>query len=168
MKSRRLARESVLQALYQFDSCRSWCSEDVEFFFSHFFSEDSDNGHSTDLKKRAQLKSEIENREFARELIFGILSHLDLVDQCIEKSATHWNIERMARVDRNILRIAVYELGFLEEVPARVSINEAIEIAKRYGADDSPNFINGVLDRAARLLEENPIEQVPAPSVANG
>ncbi|MCB0353727.1 MAG: transcription antitermination factor NusB [Bdellovibrionales bacterium] len=169
MKSRRLARESVLQSLYQFDSCGSWCHEDVDFFFSHFFqSENFHSGGTPELKVRAQQKTESENRAFARKIVLGVLDNLSTVDEIIEKSATHWNIERMARVDRNILRLAVYELGFLEEVPSRVSINEAIEIAKRYGADDSPNFINGVLDRAARILAEKPLEKPQTQSVANG
>jgi N utilization substance protein B len=77
--------------------------------------------------------------------------HQSEIDALIGKASRNWRLERMARVDRNLLRLAVYELKYCSDVPAKVAINEAIEIAKRYGTAESPAFVNGILDRC---LEE--------------
>jgi len=100
--------------------------------------------------------ADAENYSFARNLISGVSSYLEFLDRAISSASTHWNLGRMSRVDRNILRIAAYEIGFLADVPASVSINEAIEVAKRYGADDSPMFVNGVLDNLAQMFRSHP------------
>ena len=90
-----------------------------------------------------------EIRTFAEELVQGVLSNEAAIDECIRSVSTNWKLERMALVDRNILRIAAYELMFRAEIPRKVSLNEAIEIAKRYGTEDSSSFINGILDKIA-------------------
>jgi N utilization substance protein B len=95
---------------------------------------------------------ESENLSFCKRLIAGILEQLEIVDTHIGTSSTRWSVSRMSRVDRNIIRIATYELAFLKDIPPSVSINEAIEIAKRFGAPDSPTFVNGVLDKVASIL----------------
>jgi len=94
---------------------------------------------------------------YALELIRGTICHLDRIDTLIRESASNWRIERIALTDRNLLRIAVYEMLYSEEAPAQVVINEAVEIAKRYGTEDSPPFINGVLD-AVRIVIGNDSE----------
>ncbi len=88
---------------------------------------------------------------YALELIRGTSLHLERIDTLIRECASNWRIERIALTDRNLLRIAVYEMLYSEEAPDQVVINEAVEIAKRYGTEDSPSFINGVLD-AVRVV----------------
>lgn len=88
---------------------------------------------------------------YAAILIRGTLLHLEQIDRLIRKSASNWRLERIALTDRNLLRIAVYEMLFSDDAPDQVVINEAVEIAKRYGTEDSPSFVNGVLD-ATRVL----------------
>lgn len=145
MRSRRKARETALQALYQCDSLNDWSAESVSLFFTSFVDKIIED---SELFKG--------NFDFARELIFGVINNLSLIDSQIGLASTHWSLRRMARVDRNILRIAAYEIGYLSDIPVSVSIDEAIEIAKRYGAVDSPMFINGVLDNIAEVLAGHP------------
>lgn len=89
-------------------------------------------------------------RDFSSTLILGTLAHLKKIDSIISSSSLNWPLVRMARVDRALLRVAVYELFYLGDIPHNVTINEAIEIAKKYSSEDAPMFINGVLDRIAR------------------
>jgi len=128
MGVRRKARETALQVLYGLDYEHASASAVGERYWS--------------LSETAT-----EVREYAQKLIDGVLSNRDKIDDTIRDASINWKLERMAVVDRNVLRIAVYELIFLEEVPERVSLNEAIEIVKRYGAEESGAFINGILDR---------------------
>ena len=86
-------------------------------------------------------------RKFAEDLGTGVLEHQDAVDTKIKAYCQNWDFHRIAVVDRNILRIAIYELLFREDIPPVVSINEAIELAKKYSTEDSGRFVNGVLDR---------------------
>lgn len=157
MKSRRQAREAVLQALYQCDSLCDWNSRMIAPFFSHFIESTAEGA---------------DNIAFAQELLHGIFENLDAIDELISSSSANWSLSRMSRVDRNIIRLATYEICFRPEIPKSVSINEAIEIAKRFGSDDSPMFVNGVLDKSATLFSQRApsAENVP-PSlkkVANG
>lgn len=87
--------------------------------------------------------------EFCRELAEGVESKVDEIDALIGETSEHWTVTRMPLVDRNILRMATYELLYLTDVPASVAINEAVELAKVYGGDDSSKFVNGVLGRIA-------------------
>jgi len=91
-----------------------------------------------------------EIRDFANILVRGVSEKRDDIDHEIEASSKNWRLSRMATVDRNILRVAVYELMYLSDVPKRVSINEAIELGKKYGSEDSGSFINGVLDKISQ------------------
>jgi transcription antitermination protein NusB len=84
--------------------------------------------------------------EYARYLIMGICANLETVDALLADHSHNWRVERMSSVDRNILRIAIFEMRYTNEAPAQVAINEALEIAKRYSVDDSVAFINGILD----------------------
>lgn len=95
--------------------------------------------------------------DFAATLLNGVIEHLCVIDSLIKKYAKNWGINRMAVIDRNILRIACFELIFLEDVPPKVAINEAIELAKRFGDIDSPRFINGVVDKIYKMEREGKI-----------
>lgn len=94
-------------------------------------------------------KLDPETREFANQLVLGCQEHSKDVDDTIRRASTHWRIERMARVDRNVIRMAVYELLHCDDIPRSVTINEAIEVARRFGDEGSPAFVNGILDRIA-------------------
>jgi N utilization substance protein B len=91
--------------------------------------------------------------EFARQLVMNTVEHAEQIDEFIRRHAEHWRLDRMATVDRNILRLAVQEFLYDKETPKTVVINEAIEIARRFSAQESPLFINGVLDSIKKELE---------------
>lgn len=87
--------------------------------------------------------------DYAASLAKGIVEHLDELDEIIDSTAQNWSLERMPIVDRNIIRIATYEIMHCDDIPTGVAINEAVELAKDYGTDESPKFVNGVLGRIA-------------------
>jgi N utilization substance protein B len=93
-------------------------------------------------------------REFARELVNGYLDNKETIDSRISSNSSNWSLGRMARIDLSIIRLAVYELLFRPEIPRSVTINEAIEIAKKFGSEESPAFVNGILDEISRSLTE--------------
>ena len=93
-------------------------------------------------------------REFANNIVDGVIKNLSMIDEKIRLSASHWSVDRMAVVDRNILRMAIFELLYIRDIPAKVTINEAIEIAKRYGVEESGSFVNGILDRVVKDHQE--------------
>ena len=95
------------------------------------------------------FEPEQEGREFADTLVRGTIQNLPELDKAITAVSIHWKLNRMGCVDRNLLRMATYELYYMKEVPKRVTLNEAIEIARIYGTEDSWAFINGILDRLA-------------------
>ncbi len=92
---------------------------------------------------------------FFLELVEGVFKNKDEIDALIDETSENWKIDRMAVVDRNILRFSVYELLYVDDIPPSVTMNEAIELAKRYGAEDSPSFINGILDKIAALGDKS-------------
>lgn len=102
-----------------------------------------------------RYESTIEDKEFVENLVKGILSEKDILDSKIQPIAPNWPIDQISRIDRNVLRIGMYELLYLAEiVPPKVAINEAVELAKAFGSDNSSKFINGVLGTAFRSLVE--------------
>lgn len=131
MGIRRKGRELALQALYQAGMTGDASPQAIEFFLKHF----EGSGKAKD---------------FARRLVLGVIHHRKEIDRLIEQSAENWKINRMAKVDLTILRMATYELLFCPDIPMNVSMDEAIEIGKRYGSEDSATFINGVLDQVAQ------------------
>lgn len=137
MATRTQGREYALQILYQSDAQEIEPGEVLEVFWENF-------------------EPEADIREFTEELVRGVESNLEEIDQLIEKTSINWRLDRMPRVDRNVLRIAVFELVHHSEVPVAVAINEAIEIGKRYGSEDSGSFINGILDRVAQEVGRAP------------
>jgi len=134
MGYRRKAREYALQMLYQYD-----ISQQSSGLFDGFW---SDKVVQDDI------------REFANILVDGVIKNLSMIDEKIRLSASHWSVDRMAVVDRNILRMAIFELLYIRDIPAKVTINEAIEIAKRYGVEESGSFVNGILDRVVKDHQE--------------
>ncbi len=137
MGDRRKARELALQMLFQVDIA----SQSVEEVFSTFF---------------ASHKFKPEVVEFAQRVVKGSVEHQKEIDHLISTTTENWKMDRMATVDRNILRIAVYEFLYEEAVPKKVAINEALEIAKKYSTAESVQFINGVLDGIKKRLEKQP------------
>ena len=127
MGVRRQARELALQMLYQHELTHS-PPEEIQLHFEGW--------------KSASHRV----CSFADALLRGTLEHIEEIDRELGRQTAHWRLERLATVDRNILRLALYELLFLPETPHAVVIDEAIEIAKRFGAEESARFVNGVLD----------------------
>ncbi len=127
MGVRRRARELALQLLYR-----------------HELTGAPPGAMQGDFEEWQRAPDEV--RSFAGQLLDGTLAHLDEIDRELTEQTAHWRLERLAAVDRNILRVAMYELLHHPDTPPAVVIDEAIEIAKRYGAEDSARFVNGVLD----------------------
>jgi N utilization substance protein B len=148
MTTRRKGRESALQILYQLEILsqdktgglaalsRSYASDAIEDFFLHF-------------------EAPKEVLDHATSLVHGILLNALQIDELISKHSEKWRLERMAIVDRNVLRVACYELLFAPDLNAGIIIDEAVEIAKRYGSDKSASFVNGILDSIAAEVRKN-------------
>lgn len=100
----------------------------------------------------AAEKASEASAEFVRDLVNGTVEHLPEIDAMITKHATNWGVKRMGRVDRNVMRMALYEMLFCDEIPPVVSINEAVDIAKEFGTKESGKFVNGILDRVREGL----------------
>ncbi len=157
MGMRREARERAVQFLFQLDLNPP---EDLEAALNTFWnsrpggseSEDDDAVRKTSPPGSEPTADELAVRLFADPLIKGTVERRAEVDGLIQKFAKNWDIRRMATVDRNILRLAVYEMLHREDIPPVVSINEAIEIAKKYSTEDSGKFVNGILDRVRTEL----------------
>lgn len=96
-----------------------------------------------------------EGRSYADRAVEGVAGELEVIDQAIRTASTNWRLERMGRVDRNVLRLGTWELMRVPEVPRAVVIDEAVELAKRFGSEDSGAFVNGVLDRVAENLAQS-------------
>ena len=142
MGTRRRAREAALQFLFQddfLDRGRSTNATELDERFTTF-------SLLYQINKKA--------RPYARLLIGGIFDKLDEIDGAIGAHATNWRLERIAATDRNLLRVAIFELLFQDDVPTQVAINEAVEIAKRFGTQESPAFINGVLDAVQQSRQQ--------------
>jgi N utilization substance protein B len=131
MGTRRKSRELVLQALYQEELVGQTGLMDFEEFCSHF-----------QVSKKSI--------PYAKKLLDGVQEKQEAINQLISRYAENWRLERMSVIDRNILRLAVYELHYQDDIPTSVVINEAVEIAKRFSTDDSGPFINGILDGMAK------------------
>ncbi len=147
MRKRTRSREFALQILYELDIAPSEVMEVLEDFWK-----DRTDLALTSPEKMAleEDKKEPEVREYTQKLVLGTLEKKATIDLMIERYAENWEIQRMACVDRNILRLATYEILHIDEIPIKVAINEAVELAKRYGEQDSSKFVNGILDRIAK------------------
>lgn len=147
MRKRTKAREFALQILYQEDISHAELGE----VFEDFWKEKKDLLLSPDEETPAEEhENDTDVQQYTERIVRGTIEKLDWIDKTIEKFTEHWEIKRMAYVDRNILRLATYELIFMDEIPVKVAINEAVELAKRYGESDSSKFVNGILDKIAK------------------
>ena len=131
MRKRTLAREFALQVLYQTDITHD--SYDVSL--NNFWQAHSEENIEEEIKK------------FTDELVKGVTENLEVIDAKIAQYATNWQLKRMAVVDRNILRMGCFELIFRDDIPFKVSINEAVELAKKYSSLEASKFVNGILDK---------------------
>ncbi|HPM41520.1 MAG TPA: transcription antitermination factor NusB [bacterium] len=136
MGNRRQARECALQMLYQLDMSRGETDEVVARFWQT-------NEADTDV------------RAFADELVRGVVKNMGELDDLLSSHSTNWKISRMAAVDKNVLRLAAYELTSRPDIPVKVTINEAVEIAKRFGTAESGAFVNGILDNIAGKVKKD-------------
>ncbi len=132
MSWRRKSRELALQILYQNDTAPRPLEELLDSFW----------------QSRKHPPPEVQR--FAESLALGALKHLDAIDALTRKYSDHWVLERMAVVDRNIIRIAIYEFLYQPDIPAKVTINESVEMAKKFSTEGSGAFVNGILDSVYR------------------
>ncbi len=135
MGVRREGRELALQVLYALDLNPMMMEETLQLF-------------------RENTRAVEQVRLFAEELVEGVMANRDVIDKMIAGTSKNWTLSRMAKVDLNILRLAVFELNFRSDIPRNVTINEAIEVAKKFGTGDSPAFVNGMLDEIASTIEK--------------
>ncbi len=133
MRKRTKARELALQVLFQIDIAGDNPDRVLELFWQH---------------QSSPLEPDI--KDFAEKLIRGTIVKLSSLDEIIAKYATNWLIKRMAVIDRNVLRLATFEILNLSDIPIRVSINEAVDLAKKFGDLDSGKFVNGILDKISK------------------
>lgn len=147
MRNRRQGRELALQVIFQLDIAGGDPAEAFDLVV-RLAAEDPEENQSQSLTDDV--------REFARALLDGTIGHLPEIDERLRTYAREWSLERMANVDRNILRLALFEMLYLEDVPLSVSINEAVELAKIYSTPDSGRFINGILGKIAQDLPPGP------------
>jgi N utilization substance protein B len=129
--TRRKGRELALQALYQIEITGDASAAAVDLFLEHF-------------------EGNAKAKEFARRLVSGVVSQRAAIDQRVEQCTDNWKLARLAKVDLVILRMATYELIFCPDIPSSVSLDEAIEIGKRFSSAESAAFLNGVLDQVAQ------------------
>ena len=145
MATRRRGREAALQLLYALEITHADVEEVLASSWAHAL-------------------TAARTREFTGALLRGVTACRDEIDALIREWSANWSLERIGLVERNILRFAIYELLFMPEIPPNVTINEAIEVAKRYGAEDAPAFINGILDR----IKNQAAAPEDAPAAASG
>ncbi len=145
MKKRTRGRELALQLLYQMDLRRSDLADEVQPFLK---TEEADG----------------EARQFALRLVKGVRENQSEIDQRIQAVAQNWDIGRMALIDRNVLRVATYELLWCKDIPPKVAINEAIELGKRYSTQNSGAFVNGILDKIKSLAAPGPELSLAGPA----
>jgi transcription antitermination protein NusB len=146
MGTRRLSREQALQALFYMDMHRGPVVEDPVGQFCCSFARDKPT------------------QPFFHRLVDGVQENRKKIDTLIERYSSNWKLSRMSCVDRNVLRIAVFELLFCDDIPFKVSINEAIDVGKRFGTDESGAFINGILDSIRLDMEKGTIPFTPKAS----
>ena len=153
MGKRREARERAVQFLFQYDLNPP---ENLEVELAQFWNsqraavieEEKGAAHwNQPVDLPPPTVEEAETRLFAEPLIRGVLEHRDAIDERIKKHAKNWEFHRIAAVDRNVMRLAIYEMLYRDDIPPVVSINEAVDIAKKFSTQDSGKFVNGILDK---------------------
>ena len=146
MGTRRRARELAMQALFYMDTQQNGSPKMLERFCENF-----------NLPQKAQ--------PFFLKLVNGVLAAQPQIDALIERYSENWKVQRMSCVDRNVIRVAVFEMLYCPDIPPKVSINEAIDIAKKFGTGESGAFINGIVDRIRIAVEKG---EVPVETLEDG
>lgn len=141
--TRRKGREIALQVLYQIEMSNLSAKEALAQYRNHFIEASSDEEEASSFEDVKDLE---EAFNFASDLVLGIEKNRNFIDEKIKEYTKNWSFDRLNTTDKNILRIAIFEMFFRPDIPEVVSINEAVELAKLYGTDDSPAFVNGILD----------------------
>ncbi|MGN7761614.1 transcription antitermination factor NusB [Paenibacillus sp. 22594] len=141
---RRLAREIIVQSLYQMEMNEVESAEAVEMLIAEASEENETERVITD---------EIELKAYVVAHVNGVWEHKMAIDDMLEHYLKGWQMSRLSRVDRQILRLATYEMVFANDVPAKVSVNEAIDLAKHFGTEDSGKFVNGVLGKMIQEID---------------
>lgn len=141
MGARRTARERALQALFQLDGEPATTGSSGAL--DSAWSASDDEG-----------PAEPEAATFASEIVEGVRAKLAEIDPLLEQHSHHWRLDRMSRIDRNVLRLGVWELKFRDDIPRKVTLNEAVELGKKFGNEESSGFINGLLDKIAGTLNK--------------
>jgi transcription antitermination protein NusB len=138
-RRRRKSREFALQVLYQLNITKQDATKALTQFQENFLpNEEAD--------------------DFLKRLVLGVIEHYTELDRLIERYSENWRLDRINMIERNILRMALFELLYCEEIPPKVTLNEAIDLGKRYGSEESGSFINGLLDRIQNEVVRKPIE----------
>ncbi len=139
MGKRRFSRELALKFLYQLE-----------------FNEADFKDQMASFEDRLSCQEEV--KDFMQELVSKVVDHIKEIDLTLQKYSEHWTLERMTVIDRNILRLGVCELMHSQTIPPKVVINEAVEIAKKYGSEESPDFINGILDKIFKEMNRGIVQ----------
>ena len=134
--ARHAGRDAALQMLFALDAQETTADDVIRLFWRLF-------------------EGDPEGKPYADTIVRGVAEHMKELDARVEQAAKNWRLERMTRVDRNVLRLAAWELSYNAEVPRAVVLDESVELAKAFGSDDSPAFVNGVLNRVADELGRN-------------
>ncbi|MGO4183035.1 transcription antitermination factor NusB [Paenibacillus sp. FSL A5-0031] len=142
---RRLAREIAISSLYQMEMNEVTASDAVDMLVEEM---SLDNEMGADPAEIGSTDA------FAREIVAGVMEHKQAIDGMLQQFLTGWHIDRLSRVDRQVLRLATYEMVFRDDVPPKATINEAIELAKHFGTEESGKFVNGVLGKLLLEIEE--------------
>lgn len=183
MSSRRRGREIALQILCLLERQPELTSDDgLSQYFLHLFGSDQEveesdatgsDAEETPVQRQRQRQRQVQDplspqvlelRRFVEELVHGVYDHRDRLDALLGRCSRNWRLSRMSWVDRNLLRLACYELVFALDTPARVILHQAIELARRYSTSESPGFVNGVLDRAMREAGRDDASPAPSPT----
>ncbi|WP_141506005.1 transcription antitermination factor NusB [Paenibacillus luteus] len=142
---RRLAREIAVSSLYQMEMNEVTASDAVDMLMDELREENEIGADPSEIGS---------TDEFVRELVLGVMEHKQAIDGMLMQFLTGWHIDRLSRVDRQVLRLASYEMVFRDDVPPKAAINEAIELAKHFGTEESGKFVNGVLGKLLSEIEE--------------
>ena len=158
MGSRRLSREIILKALFLHEVSESKSPEETFDLFCKQFSPEEDE----EMVLGCDDAAFNEILPFIREVFLGVTSKLEELDRRLSLASDNWRLDRMSRVDRNVMRLALYEMLYRQDIPHKVSINEAVDLGKEYGAEESGAFINGILDRIHHQLQDEEAKGDPA------
>ena len=143
MGKRRRSRELAIKVLFHLDFIKDDPVTAFDLICNNF-------GAAEDIKP------------FSKDLVLGVCVHIKELDSLVAKASENWRLERIARVDRSVLRLAIYELLYRDDIPPKVSINEAVDLGKKFGSDESGAFINGILDKIYNTLMPNADKPEPS------